>query len=249
MRGAQRRIADYVLDHLIEVAHMSVTAAARASGVSEGSVVRLCQGLGARGFHDFKLAIMRHLNDSAPALTNAKHSDSTNRTMANAIFQRHAQALADTCAVVDQRLIRRATAAILAATRVEVYALGTAAPIATLAAQQFARLGIACSVVGDPALQAQSVRLLQRSDLMLVVAGEAGADTMKPLLAAAQQAGVPTLLIANYADVAGRVFGDVALYTMTDAQPAHGGLLDRYSVMLALIDVIGSELMAACAHQ
>jgi DNA-binding MurR/RpiR family transcriptional regulator len=55
------RIADFIVAHAAEVVHMSVTEVAERAGASEGSVIALCQQLGARGFQQVKIALARDL--------------------------------------------------------------------------------------------------------------------------------------------------------------------------------------------
>src|SRR5262245_14276348 len=52
-----RRIATYILANAADVVHMSVTEVAERTESSEGSVVGLCQGLGASGFQHLKIAL------------------------------------------------------------------------------------------------------------------------------------------------------------------------------------------------
>src|SRR5262245_18820149 len=56
-----RRIAEFVLANAADVVDMSVTEIAERTQSSEGSVVGLCQQLGARGFQQVKIAIARDL--------------------------------------------------------------------------------------------------------------------------------------------------------------------------------------------
>jgi RpiR family carbohydrate utilization transcriptional regulator len=58
------RIADFITANASDVVHMSVTEVAERSGSSEGSVMSLCQQLGARGFQQVKIAIARDLGPS-----------------------------------------------------------------------------------------------------------------------------------------------------------------------------------------
>src|SRR3954462_9603038 len=53
------RIAEFLIDHAADVVHMSVTEVAERTGSSEGSVVGLCQLVGARGFQQVKIALAR----------------------------------------------------------------------------------------------------------------------------------------------------------------------------------------------
>ena len=54
---AQRRVAEYVMKHLEEVAFMSASTFGRKAGVSESTIVRFSQLLGYRGFPELKEAI------------------------------------------------------------------------------------------------------------------------------------------------------------------------------------------------
>src|SRR5690606_25988235 len=58
---AARRIADFIEANAQDVVHMSVTEVAEGANVSEGSVIGLCQQLGARGFQEVKLSLARDL--------------------------------------------------------------------------------------------------------------------------------------------------------------------------------------------
>ncbi|WP_235309169.1 MurR/RpiR family transcriptional regulator, partial [Klebsiella quasipneumoniae] len=55
------RIADFISRNAADVVHMSVTEVAESAGASEGSVVGFCQQLGARGFQQIKIALVRDL--------------------------------------------------------------------------------------------------------------------------------------------------------------------------------------------
>lgn len=56
---AQRRLADFLLEHPEESAFMSVSALARMAGVSEATVIRFSQLLGYRGFPELKESLRR----------------------------------------------------------------------------------------------------------------------------------------------------------------------------------------------
>ena len=55
------RIADFIAANAADVVHMSVTEVAERTSSSEGSVVGICQQLGARGFQQIKMALARDL--------------------------------------------------------------------------------------------------------------------------------------------------------------------------------------------
>ncbi|MDK2927420.1 MAG: hypothetical protein PWR31_1110 [Bacillota bacterium] len=58
---AQRRVADYLLEHLEEVAYTSAAQLGRQAGVSESSVLRLLSRLGYDGFATFQKSVQKNL--------------------------------------------------------------------------------------------------------------------------------------------------------------------------------------------
>ena len=53
---AEKKIADYMMEHKAEVVDMTVGELARASGTSDATVSRFCRRCGFKGFHSLKLA-------------------------------------------------------------------------------------------------------------------------------------------------------------------------------------------------
>lgn len=65
---AEQLVARFLLANPLDVMHQSVTEVAVAAGSSVGSVVRCCQSIGLKGFHDLKLAIASDSNAIAAHL-------------------------------------------------------------------------------------------------------------------------------------------------------------------------------------
>lgn len=124
------RIADIFLAHAAEVVHMSVTEVAERAEASEGSVISLCRLLGARGFQQVKIALARDLVQPVQFIhEDLARADDTG-TVIEKIFRSDLQALHDTMKVLDKGAMENAVAAIRKARRVELYGIGSAAPIA-----------------------------------------------------------------------------------------------------------------------
>src|SRR5436190_16303575 len=120
-----RRIADYLIDHASDVVHMSVTEVAERTGSSEGSVVGLCQQVGARGFQQVKIALARDLVQPVQFI----HEDLTQKddlaTVVNKIFNSGLQAMQDTMKALAVPALGRAVDAMRKARRVEVFGIGS----------------------------------------------------------------------------------------------------------------------------
>ena len=96
-----RRIADYVLKHAADVVHMSVTEVAEQADASEGSVVSLCQQIGARGFQQLKIALARDLVQPVQFIHEDLARTDDVGTVAAKIFHSGMQAMQDTLKVLD----------------------------------------------------------------------------------------------------------------------------------------------------
>ncbi len=207
------RIADFILSHPQDIIHMSVTEVADALDVSEGSVVRLCQQLGLKGFQDLKLGLARDLVDPVQFIHEDLRAEDDINTVINKIFQSDIQALLDTLKVLDRNEMQRAVSFILGAERVEFYGIGSAAPVAIDAHYRMLRIGIRCTVVVDSHVQAVSASMTG-PEVAIVTISHSG-STMETLAATrlAKEAGAKTIVITNYGKSPIQAYADVVLHT------------------------------------
>jgi RpiR family carbohydrate utilization transcriptional regulator len=208
-----QRIAVYVLNHPQDIIHMSVTDVADALEVSEGSVVRLCQQLGLKGFQDLKLSLARDLVEPVQFIHEDLRPEDNVSSVIDKIFQSDIQALIDTLKVLDRSAMQRAVNFILAAERVEFYGIGSAAPVAIDAHYRMLRIGIRCTVVVDSHVQAVSASMTG-PEAATVTISHSG-STMETLAATrlAKEAGAKTIVITNYGRSPIQAYADVVLHT------------------------------------
>ena len=62
LRKPERKVADFVLNNLLQVIRMRIVDLAQEANVSEPTVVRFCRAVGCQGFQDFKLALAQQLD-------------------------------------------------------------------------------------------------------------------------------------------------------------------------------------------
>src|SRR5688572_7340185 len=102
------RIADFIVANAADVVHMSVTEVAERSASSEGSVIGLCQQLGARGFQQIKIALARDLVQPVQFIHEDLDPDDSIATVVEKIFRSDMQALLDTQKALDLDALTRA---------------------------------------------------------------------------------------------------------------------------------------------
>lgn len=232
------RIADVFLGHAAEVVHMSVTEVAERAEASEGSVISLCRQLGARGFQQVKIALARDLVQPVQFIhEDLARSDDTG-TVIEKIFGSDLQALHDTMKVLDRSAMERAVAAIRKARRIELYGIGSAAPIAEDANYRLLRIGIESKVVVDSHVQAISAALAG-PDVATITISHSG-STLETVTATrlAKEAGATTICITNFGKSPLLAHADIVLNTMARETQFRTEAMTSRIAQLAVIDAL-----------
>ncbi|GGF26659.1 RpiR family transcriptional regulator [Youhaiella tibetensis] len=232
------RIADFVLNNASDVVHMSVTEVAEGAGASEGSVVGFCQLLGARGFQQIKIALARDLVQPVQFI----HEDLTPAddigTVVDKIFQSDLQALTDTQKALDRNEMARAVATIRKAKRVEVFGIGSAAPIAEDTNYRLLRIGIMSRVSVDSHVQAITASLADK-DVAVITISHSGSTT--ETLAAtrlAKEAGATTIAVTNFGKSPLLAYTDIVLNTLARETQFRTEAMTSRIAQLAIIDTL-----------
>jgi DNA-binding MurR/RpiR family transcriptional regulator len=232
------RIADFFIAHAGEVVHMSVTEVAERTGASEGSVISLCQQLGARGFQQVKIALARDLVQPVQFIhEDLARSDDTG-TVIEKIFRSDLQALHDTMKALDTGAMERAVAAILKARRVELYGIGSAAPIAEDANYRLLRIGVEAKVVVDSHVQAISASLTGPDVAVITISHSGSTHETVTATKLAKEAGATTICITNFGKSPLLAHADIVLHTMARETQFRTEAMTSRIAQLAIIDAL-----------
>lgn len=213
MRAAEKRAADYIMEHPDQVVYLSVTELAERSGTSESTVVRMCQQAGYRGFQEIKIAIAQ---DLVAPLKNihediAEEDDTT--TVIQKVFGANMQALENTRAVLDVAELERATNALINARTVAIIGVGTSGPIVLDCQYKLMRIGLHCQAFVDPHIQLVLVAQMGPGDVMLGISHSGSSREIVETLTAARELGVTTICLTGYAKSPITKISDIRLHT------------------------------------
>jgi RpiR family transcriptional regulator, carbohydrate utilization regulator len=245
--SASRQVADYILDHPDETIHMSVTEVADAAGVSEGTVVRLCQHLGAKGFQDLKVSLTYDRVEPVKLIHEDVQPEDNVSTVIEKVFRSDIKALEDTYRVLAPESIQQAVDIILKADRVEFYGIGSSAPVAVDAYYRMRRIGINCVVTVDSHMQAVSAALTDEKVAVVTISHSGSTRETVDATRLAKEAGAKTICITSYGKSPIQAYADVVLFTLasetmfrTDAMAsriAELTIVDALYVCVALANV------------
>jgi RpiR family transcriptional regulator, carbohydrate utilization regulator len=240
-----RRIAEFVLANASDVVDMSVTEVAERTQSSEGSVVGLCQQLGARGFQQLKIALARDLVQPVQFIHEDLGRDDSTATVLEKIFASNIQALQDTLKVLDAEQMARAVEAVLEARRVEVYGIGSAAPIAEDANYRLMRIGIETKVVVDSHVQAISAALAGPGVATITISHSGSTIETVTATRLAKKAGATTICITNYGKSPLLAHADIVLHTMAKETRFRTEAMTSRIAQLAIVDALIASLALA----
>lgn len=232
------RIADFILAHADEVIHMSVTEVAERTEASEGSVVSVCQQIGARGFQQLKMSLARDLVQPIQFIHEDLTRGDSTATIVEKVFRSDLQALQDTMKVLDGAAMDRAIKAIRAARRVELYGIGSAAPIAEDAHYRLLRIGIEAKVVVDSHVQAISASLTGPDIATITISHSGSTHETVTATRLAKEAGATTICITNFGKSPLISHADIVLNTMARETQFRTEAMTSRIAQLAVIDAL-----------
>lgn len=232
------RIADFIAANPGAVVHMSVTEVAESTGASEGSVVGFCQSLGARGFQQVKIALARDLVQPVQFIHEDLTPSDDTATVVEKVFRSGLQALRDTQNALDVNAVERAVAAIRRAKRVEVFGIGSAAPIAEDANYRLLRIGIVSRVSVDSHVQTITASLADK-DVAVITISHSG-STVETLAATrlAHEAGATTIAVTNFGKSPLTAHADIVLNTLARETQFRTEAMTSRIAQLAIIDAL-----------
>ncbi len=239
---AAARIADVILAQPGEVVHLSVTDVAERAGASEGSVIALCRQLGARGFQHLKIELARELTRPVQAIQEDLEFGDDAATVLRKVFEGGRQALSDTLAVLDPAALERASALLAAARRVEVYGIGSAAPVAEDAHVRLLRIGLDCRLAVDSHLQAVSAALAGPEVAVLTISHSGSTIETVTATRLARERGARTVVVTNLGRSPIAAHAEVLLHTAARETRFRTEAMTSRIAQLAVVDALVSHV-------
>lgn len=225
-----------------EIVRMSITELAEAVGVSEGSVVNFCRSIGLSGFQHLKLSLARETVQSVQFIHEDVGRDDDMETICRKVFHSGIQALRDSLSVLDPQVLARAVAAIRTAKRVEIYGIGSSAPIAEDTHYRMLRIGLDARVVTDSHIQAISASRCDPDVAVLTISHSGATHETVAATRLAKEAGARTIVITNFARSPIQAFADVVLFTMARETRFRTEAMTSRIAQLCVVDALIAAL-------
>lgn len=243
MPPTARRIATFIEKNARDVIRMSITELAEQTSSSEGSVVGLCQRLGIRGFQELKILLSRDLVEPVRLIQEDLRETDTVADVGAHVFAAHIASLQETQKLLVTDSLSRAVEMIRVARRIEVYGIGSSAPVAQDLGYRLLRLGRDTKVVTDSHIQAVSAAMTDATTAVVTVSHSG--STIETVLATklARQAGAHTIGITRMGKSPLARHCEILLHTIANETRYRPEAMSSRVAQLAIIDT----LVSCCA--
>lgn len=166
MTSTEVVIADYIVDHVDEIAEMSVYELASATDSSPATVSRFCKKIGFIGFQELKYGLSREWLTPDYGIPQLSTQESVS-TLKQKVLMFNKRALDDMLLTLDDEALMRAALLISKAEHILFVAEGASSSSAKAACLSFQLLGLQCELSQDPYLEIARIAQLTEQDLVI----------------------------------------------------------------------------------
>ena len=240
---AERRVAEWVLDHPRQAASATLATVARECGTSEPTVIRFCRRIGLGGFRELAIRLTEALSRPASYVHRDVAPDDSTSDAITKVMDASIQSLIEVRSQLSTMPIERAVASMSAARQLAFAGLGASGQVARDACQKFFRLGIPCTALTDTPMILQYAAVAEPADVLIIASQSGRWPELARAAEMAQNGGTtvvaltdPATTLAAAADILMPFHPpeDSSVYTPMSSRLALLALLDALQVALAL---------------
>lgn len=237
MGPAERRIADYILNHTHEMIALSISELAQRCDCGDATVVRFSRRLGLDGYQALKIRIATEMSAASAIGGEIEKNDNCYE-----IFQKRiadiTESLRNTESVLDPEKLDLAAETIMKADRIVIFGLGNSAAIAQDAAHKFLRLGLSAQACCDNHLQAIIASHLKRGSVAIGISHSGASKDIVEAMRLCKIGGATTICLSNYGSSPLVAASDIALFTKSEETKHSILAMSSRIAQLAIFDSI-----------
>lgn len=233
---AEKKVADYLMNHQEKAIEMSVSELAAACEASQATIVRFCKKIGCNGYHHLKIKMAKEMREQDDhEFSNEISIDNIEQSLMN-IMASKMEELKETLSSIDGKMLREIIDLILNANAVEFTAMGNTIPIALDGSYKFNQLGI--PAVGSTIWETQEAyaRTMRKGDVMIAVSASGASRHLLNMANIAKENGVKVVAITNQSKSPLAEASDYTIVTATREQVFHDQVSFTRMAAMAVID-------------
>jgi DNA-binding MurR/RpiR family transcriptional regulator len=198
---AEQRVGRIILSRPATAAHLTITDLAGMAETSQTTVIRFCRSIGIGSYSHLKIALAtaagRAGATAPPRLSPDVNPDDDMASMIAKIAAADIQAITDTVANLDPKVLEMAVDAVDKAHRVDVYGAAASGTVALDLQSKLHRIGLIAFAFSDPHLAIPSAANLIPGDVAIAISHSGTTTDTVDALSQAKGAGATTVAITN----------------------------------------------------
>ena len=233
---AEKKVADYLMNHQEKAIEMSVSELAAACEASQATIVRFCKKIGCNGYHHLKIKMAKEMREQDDhEFSNEISIDNIEQSLKN-IMASKMEELKETLSSIDGKMLREIIDLVLNANVVEFTAMGNTIPVALDGAYKFNQLGIPAVSSTIWETQEAYARTMKKGDVMIAISASGASRHLLNMANIAKESGVEVVAITNQAKSPLAEASHYTIVTATREQVFHDQVSFTRMAAMAVID-------------
>ncbi|MGG9752480.1 HTH-type transcriptional regulator MurR [Escherichia coli] len=201
----EQKIADFLQANVSELQSVSSRQMAKQLGISQSSIVKFAQKLGAQGFTELRMALIGEYSASREK-TNATalhlHSSITSDDSLEVIARKlnREKELAQTCALLDYARLQKIIEVISKAPFIQITGLGGSALVGRDLSFKLMKIGYRVACEADTHVQATVSQALKKGDVQIAISYSGSKKEIVLCAEAARKQGATVIAITSLTD-------------------------------------------------
>ena len=199
--GNEQKIADFLRANVSELKSVSSRKMAKQLGISQSSIVKFAQKLGAQGFTELRMALIgEKTNATALHLHSSITSDDSLEVIARKLNREKELALEQTCALFDYARLQKIIEVISKAPFIQITGLGGSALVGRDLSFKLMKIGYRVACEADTHVQATVSQALKKGDVQIAISYSGSKKEIVLCAEAARKQGATVIAITSLAD-------------------------------------------------
>lgn len=246
--AAEKKVADYVLKHPGRTVELNVSELAKASGVSDATVVRMCHHIGYTGYYQFRITLSRDLGKQQySSMVLKEEGDAVEK-----VFGRYAEAMYAIGKRIDANVMIASANLVKNCAHAHIVAVGNSSPLAQYMGFRLGRLGVRCTYNVASEYSLNHVNLAEEHDIVIAISQSGMSKQVIKAVELGKEKGLKSIAITAYARSPLSYIADYVLLSAGTAEEfnyykeyAH---LNETAVIDALLNFVTNEEMIETRH-
>ena len=241
---AEKKVADYILQHPKDVLFMSITDLAEACNVGDTSVFRFCKTMDCKGYQEFKMLLSLSLNEGKQGLGQIEGDISREDSFAQVaqkVLASNIDALRETHSLLKRENFEKVIECFRRAKRICFYGVGTSMTTAMKAADKFLKIEPKVYCVPDSHMQAMMASTMSSGEVAVIFSYSGATKDTIHVAQLARQAGAAIVCVTRFIKSPLTAYADLTLLCGANESPLQAGSSSAEISQLFLIDMLYTE--------